>query len=205
MKEVVEILGLWGVPIIIIIVFVVMQIIGELFECFGKVVPEILKIRKFFKRKKLEKKQKKDLLLNVEHLLADINQHYSEDNIRKRDEWMQAVNVDRQYMHDRAEIYDTSISELKTEFARNRKMAEFLFVQNCRTTILDFATKIARPDYVTTKDEFRRVFKVYEQYELFLNDIGEQNGEIDDAMEVIHSEYRECLRTNNFLEPKKFN
>ena len=42
---------------IIIGVLVVSQVIGELIELKGKVVPEIFKIRKFFARKKKEKAQ----------------------------------------------------------------------------------------------------------------------------------------------------
>jgi hypothetical protein len=40
---------------IIIGCFLVMQIIGELIEWKGKIVPEFMKIRKYFKRKRLEK------------------------------------------------------------------------------------------------------------------------------------------------------
>lgn len=205
MEKILETLGVPGIIIVVLAtIWVILQFIGELCEVKGKIVPEWMKIRKFFKRRKAQEAERLETLKDVQALLASVNQHYNEDNIRKRDSWMQAVNADRQYMHERAEVYDASIEELKTEFARNRKMAEFLFVQNCRTTILDFATKIAREDYITTKDEFRRVFKVHENYEKFLEDIGEQNGEIDDAMEIIHAEYRDCLRTNKFLEPKRF-
>lgn len=197
-----------GVPgkviFVLAMLWILLQFIGELCELKGKIVPEWMKIRKFFKRRKAQQQDRIKILHEVQELLTDINKHYSEDNIKKRDCWMQAVNVDREYMHDRAKIYDESIADLKKEFERNRKMAEFLFVQNCRSTILDFATRIARADYITTKDEFRRVFKVHDEYEQFLKNIGGENGEIDDAMDVIHSEYKECLRINKFLEPKKY-
>ena len=206
MEQILSTLGVPGtIGAGILLAYALLNLLGELIELKGKIVPEWMKIRKFFKRRKEEERTRLETLQNVQALLDNVNKHYSEDNIRKRDEWMQAVNCDRQYMHDRADVYDASIETLKEEFSRNRKMAEFLFIQNCRTTILEFAAKIARPDYVTTKDEFRRVFKVHTEYEQFLESIGEENGEIDDAMEVIHSEYKECLKTNNFLEPRKFN
>ena len=43
---------------IIILLFVVMQVIGELLEFKGKVVPEFVKIRKYFARKNKEKQRK---------------------------------------------------------------------------------------------------------------------------------------------------
>ena len=44
------------IGIVIITLFVIMQIIGELLEFKGKVVPEFVKIRKYFTRKRHEKK-----------------------------------------------------------------------------------------------------------------------------------------------------
>ena len=45
----------------IIALFLVMQIIGEIIEFKGKTAPEIMKIRKYMKRKRAEKKAFKDL------------------------------------------------------------------------------------------------------------------------------------------------
>ena len=45
------------IAVVIIAVFFVMQLIGEILEFKGKVVPEIMKIRKYFIRKKNEKKE----------------------------------------------------------------------------------------------------------------------------------------------------
>ena len=48
-----------GIPATIAIalvgLFLILQVIGELCELKGKIVPEFLKIRKYFKRKKQEK------------------------------------------------------------------------------------------------------------------------------------------------------
>lgn len=162
-----------------------------------------MKIRKYFKRRKEEKKNREQLLSDVKELLGNVNEHYSADNITMRNDWMTQVNETMNWVHQRANVYDASIQELRDEFEKNRQIAELLFVQNCRTTILDFATKVGRPDYITTKDEFRRVFKVYEQYEAFLQEHGMENGEVDDAMAVIHSEHQECLRQNKFLEARR--
>ena len=45
------------VGLVIIGSFLVMQIIGEFLEFKGKVVPEFLKVRKFFSRRKREKNE----------------------------------------------------------------------------------------------------------------------------------------------------
>ena len=81
----------------------------------GKVVPEIVKVRKYFKRKKLEKQEAAkrleemyELNKEVKLLLGDVNAHYSADNIAKRDSWMQWVN-------DRAVTYDTFIKDMRSE------------------------------------------------------------------------------------------
>ena len=50
----IEFLGIPAtVAIVLVGTFLVLQIIGELCELKGKVVPEFLKIRKYFKRKKV--------------------------------------------------------------------------------------------------------------------------------------------------------
>ena len=39
----------------LVVLFFILQIVGELLEFKGKIVPEFLKIRKFFQRRKQEK------------------------------------------------------------------------------------------------------------------------------------------------------
>lgn len=85
-----------GVPTTIGIVLVglllITQIIGEVSELLGKTVPEILKIRKYFTRKKQEKEDTAKTLEEVKQLLGDVNSHYSKDNITKRNDWMNEVD-----------------------------------------------------------------------------------------------------------------
>ena len=86
-----------GIPatiaIILVGLFVIVQIIGEITECFGKVVPEVLKIRKYFARKSKEKIADKQMIKACKELLAEFNAHYDEDNITKRDQWMTKVDT----------------------------------------------------------------------------------------------------------------
>lgn len=176
--------------------WIILNIIGELIEKTGKIVPEFMKIRKFFARKKEEKKRQKQLLVNVETLLNDVNQHYSEDNIAKRNEWMEWVN-------SRARVYDQSIAEfmeMKQSIADNNKLTLDLYININRNRIIDFASKVANENVLISKEEFNRIFKIYQDYEAVLKQHHMTNGEVDIAYRVIQESYKERLRDHTFLE-----
>lgn len=188
------------IAIVIIGVFFVLQIIGELLEFKGKVVPEFIKVRKYFARKKKEKTEAAQTLKEVKVLLGDVNSHYSEDNIAKRNSWMQWVN-------SRAEVYDSSIDKLRdtlsdiTQALRdNTKMTEEVFVQSSRDRIIDFATKVGDDNAVVSREEFNRIFKVYDKYEKFLEERGLTNGEIDVNFQVVRDGYEVRTKNHSFLE-----
>ena len=181
-------------------IFFVIQIIGEILEFKGKVVPEFIKIRKYFIRKKRENFENIQTLKNVQELLSEVNNHYSLDNITKRDKWMQWVN-------SRAEIYDSSIEKFKealTEVVQvlkdNTKMTEEVFVQSSRDRIIDFATKVVDENAVVSREEFNRIFKVYKKYEEFLAERHLTNGEIDIAYHIIEEAYEKHMKNHTFIE-----
>lgn len=181
---------------IIIIAFVIMQIIGELLEFKGKVVPEFVKIRKYFIRKKKERQQINDTLLQVQTLLNDVNQHYNADNIKKRDKWMQWVN-------DRAEVYDASVAELtslKDALAANNELTLDLYINVNRNRIIDFASKIANNNVVVSREEFNRIFKTYSEYEDILEKYNKTNGEVDIAISIIRDSYAMHMKNHSFIE-----
>lgn len=180
--------------------FLAMQVIGELLEFKGKVVPEFLKVRKYFSRRKSEKEEQAKTLREVRQLLNDVNAHYSSDNITKRDAWMTWVN-------DRATVYDDSIVEISKNLAGvtqalndNTKMTEELFIQNSRDRIIDFATKAGSENSMVSREEFNRIFKVYDKYERFLEDRKLTNGEVDIAYRIIKSSYENHLMNHTFIE-----
>lgn len=188
------------IALVIVAAFFVMQIIGESLEFKGKVVPEFLKIRKYFNRKKTEKIDAAQTLKEVKQLLNDVNRHYSADNITKRDDWMNWVN-------NRAVVYDNSIIEIGKKLSDvtqalkdNTKMTEEMFIQNSRDRIIDFATKAGSEDAVVSREEFNRIFKVYDKYEDFLEDRGLTNGEIDIAYQIIKESYEKHMRQHSFVE-----
>lgn len=185
---------------IIVGVFLVIQIIGGILDFKGKAVPAIMNIRKYFKNKKLKKQEAEETLKAVQVLLTDVNSHYSADNIAKRDSWMQWVN-------DRAVTYDAFIKEMSEKFAavtealkENTKTTEELFVQSSRDRIIDFATKVENKNTMVSREEFNRIFKVYDRYEQFLKERELKNGEVDINYQIIKESYEEHLRNHTFIE-----
>ena len=136
----------------------------------------------------------------MQKLLGEVNAHYSEDNISKRNAWMEWVN-------ERAKVYDESIVEISknlsnvTEALRdNTKLTEEMFIQSSRDRIIDFATKVANENAPVSREEFNRIFKVYDKYEKYLEDHKMTNGEIDIAYRIIKDSYEKHMRSHSFIE-----
>jgi len=187
----------------LVALFFVMQAIGEILEFFGKLVLEFLKIRKYFKRKKQERKETVETLKAVKNLLNDVNLHYSEDNISKRNAWMQWVN-------DRAEVYDDSIKslneqykELSEQLKTNTEITLDMYVNINRNRIIDFASKVINEKTLVSREEFNRVFKIYNEYESVLEKYGKTNGEVDVAYSIIKEAYEKHMSNHSFIEDVK--
>lgn len=121
----------WNVPTIVVTillgVFIICQIVGEIIEISGKTVPVFFKIRKGIQEHRKAKKDKEaqynDMVETlksvktqqgeVKEFLADVKKHYDEDNIAKRDAWMLEVNTTMHWAKERAIVYDSSVNELK--------------------------------------------------------------------------------------------
>lgn len=201
MIQYIEYLGLpTCIAIGLVGLFLFMQVVGEFLEFKGKIVPEFMKLRKYIKRKREEKREQAETLKEVKKLLSDVNGHYSADNITKRDAWMGWVN-------SRAEVYDKSIVDIKDNLTKvaealqdNSKLTEELFVQSSRDRIIDFGTLVADGEKIVSREQFHRIFKVHEDYEKFLKKRGLTNGETDIAMRVINESYATHMREHTFLE-----
>jgi hypothetical protein len=184
------------IGIILVAAFLIMQIVGEILEFVGKTVPEFVKIRKFFQRKQQEKLQIHQTLSEVKVLLEDVNAHYSADNIAKRDAWMQWVN-------ERAGVYDESVAELtslKDALAANNELTLDLYINVNRNRIIDFASKIANENVISSREEFNRIFKIYHEYETILEKYGKTNGEVDIAIRIIEEAYTNHIKNHTFIE-----
>lgn len=184
----------------VIACFFVMQFIGEILEFKGKVVPEFFKIRKCFTRRKEERKQITNTLQEVRLLLQDVNEKYSEDNIAKRNKWMHWVD-------NRAKAYDDAIMSLKTTLSdvtsalnANTRLTEEMFIQSSRDRIIDFSHRAADDNLPISREEFNRIFKVYDQYEKFLDTRGMTNGEVNIVYDIIKEAYKKRTENHSFIE-----
>ena len=201
MLNYIEYLGIpLQIALILAAIFFVMQVIGEFLEFKGKVVPECLKIRKYFARRKKEKAEAAQTLKEVKQLLNEVNGHYFADNIAMRNEWMQGVD-------ERLKAYDDSIVEISKNLSDvtqalkdNTKLTEEMFIQSRRDRIIDFATKTSNENVMVSREEFNRIFKVYTKYEKFLEEHEMTNGEIDIAYQIIKESYEQHLLNHTFIE-----
>ena len=218
MGDIIKAIEFLGIPATIAIgvvgLFLVSQIIGEFCEFCGKVVPEFMKVRKYFKRKRDEREKRNELLKNVETLLIkvgplfnNVEQHYNEDNITQRNQWIEKVNDNMDYVHERAKVYDESILKLTDGLNRvtnqlntNNNLTAEMFVQHSRDRIFDFAGKCGSDDAVISKEEFHRIFKVHKKYEDFLAQHNMENGEVDSAFAIIQQAFEYRIKHHSFLE-----
>lgn len=184
------------VAIAIVAVLLAMNVIGEFLEFKGKVVPEFVKFRKYFARKRQEKQEVCNTLQEVKTLLADVNQHYSQDNIAKRDAWMDWVN-------SRVVVYDASVAELaslKDALKANNELTLDLYINVNRNRIIDFASKVINDDIIVSREEFNRICKVYNDYENILEKYNKTNGEVDIAYRIITEAYEKHMKNHSFIE-----
>lgn len=183
-----------------------LQIAGAILEFRGKVVPEIMSIKKYIQRKKQEKKvlselpelfnefrQVPDTLKHVQELLNNVEQHYSADNITKRDGWIHSVN-------DKLDSYDRLVQELGKKLDKNNADTLALLIDNKRSTIINFASFVADEKNSVTREQFNRIFKIYEEYEDIIEQNGLTNGEVDIAYRIITEAYENHMRNHSFLE-----
>lgn len=193
----IEFLGIpMTIAIIIVGLFLILQIIGEILEFKGKAVPEFVKIRKYFQRKKQEKIQQKELLEKVQKSLDEINAHYSADNITQRNEWMAFVN-------DRLETYNEALNDLKSlkdALNSNNELTLDLYINVNRNRIIDFASKVINEDVAVSREEFNRIYKVYTEYEDIIKQHGKTNGEVDIAYRIITEAYEKHMKNHTFIE-----
>lgn len=197
MLDYIEYLGLpVKVAIVFVAAFLIMQLVGEILEFKGKVVPEFVKIRKVFARRKNERAIMEDVartLPEVKRSLADMNEHYSIDNIHMRDEWMKHVN-------QKLEQNEAGVRDLSAKLDKNNQDTLSLLIDSKRNSIIGFASKVADEKSVVTREQFNRVFKVHKEYEDMIRENGMTNGEVDIAIRIIRESYENHMRNYTFLE-----
>ena len=182
----------YDLPVVILagfaIVWLVMNVIGELLEFKGKVVPECMKIRKYFARKKQERETLAhipDIMAEVKKSLEDVNKHYCKDNITMRNQWVDKVN------------------QSMDEFTHIKDIVLDISIENKRNKIIDFANRAIDMNRSVSREEFNQVFKIYDEYEKIIEENGRTNGEVDISYRMINDAYKERTRTHSFVEDSR--
>lgn len=184
------------VAIVLISAFLIMQLVGEILEFKGKVVPEFVKVRKVFARRKKERvlMQKMEKTLDqVQTTMDELNKHYSTDNIKMRDEWIKTVN-------SKLDQYDASMAELDRKLDKNNSDTLSILIDSKRNSIISFASLVIDESKPVTKEQFNRIFKLYEEYESIIKANGMTNGEVDIAIRIIREAYESHLRNQSFIK-----
>ena len=206
-----------GVVFSLMAIFGLIQGIGELLEFKGKIVPEFMKVRKWFSRRKREKEAQKKLpefldkfeskfneisetLVDVQALYKDIQVHYSEDNISKRDGWMLEVNKHIADSECRRVEQDKIMKDLSYKLDKNNADTLSILIDNKRNYILDFTSKAVDMSYPLTKEQYQRFFNVHKEYEEIIEHNGMSNGQVDVAYDVVTKSFEERLKKHAFIE-----
>lgn len=192
--------------IFMVAAFLMMQLIGEILEFKGKIVPEFMKVRKYFARKRQEREalskvtdmlesfQKvPDTLAEVQNLLVSVDQHYSKDNIAMRDQWIHDVN-------SKLKENDNMFRMINEKLDRNNADTLSILIENKRNTIINFAKYVIDENAPVTHEQFRQNFKLHKEYEHIIESHKMTNGEVDTAMRIIREAYESHLRNRTFIE-----
>ena len=183
--------------------FLFFQIIGKTLEFKGKVVPEIMNIKKYFNRKKQEReiiRQVPDALKEVQKSLEEFKLYYNADNIHKRDDWMKHVDETLKQHEDWKNNHEDWAKQICIKLDKNNEDTLDLLIDNKRNTIINFASYVIDENAPVTREQFNRIFKMHEDYENIIKKNKLTNGEVDIAFRVITEAYEKHMKTHSFIE-----
>lgn len=184
------------VAIVLVVLFFTLQVIGELLSVKGKAVPEIINLRNYFARKKAEREMihnMPEMMSEMKSLLGDVKKHYDEDNIAMRDGWIKNVNK-------KLEENDRLVKDINNRLAENGKDITAILIDNKRNNIINFASHVIDENYMVTREQFHRVFRIYEEYENIIKERNLTNGEVDVAQRIIQESYEKHMKNHSFIE-----
>ena len=182
MKDLISGIEFLGIPAIIAVglvgIFLLLQIIGEILEFKGKIVPEFLKIRKYFKRKKQEKVEQKQMIQDCKQALLDFNSHYNpekiaqrntwmrevDDSVRNNDEFIQKLDIKMDKLLETNENLTSQLEQVKSNVLKNE-------ADRLRSELFDCGNRCRRGIRLHP-EEFEHMRDVYRKYSMVLK----QNG-----------------------------
>lgn len=203
----IEFFGITGKIVgVIVLLFFLMQLIVELLKAKGVVSAEIVSIRSRMEQKRKEKetiRQMAELLPTLKDVpamlkstgefLGNVKKHYSNDNIKMRDDWIKNVN-------QKLEGHDNLMQVLVDTAHENSENIRTILIESKRSAIIDFASKTIDPNVPVTRAEFNRIFRIHNEYEEIITKHNIKNGEVDMAIGLIRESYEEHMRNHTFLE-----
>jgi len=192
--------------VVVVLLFFVMQLIVEILKAKGVVAAEIVSIRSRMDQKRKEKetiRQMAELLPTLKDVpamlkstgefLGNVEKHYSDDNIKMRDDWIKNVN-------QKLECHDSLMQVLVDTAHENSENIRTILIESKRSAIIDFASKTIDPNVPVTRAEFNRIFRIHNVYEEIITKHKIKNGEVDMAIGLIRESYEEHMRNHTFLE-----
>lgn len=75
-----------------------------------------------------------------------------------------------------------------------------LRIESMRSEIIAFASRVSNDSCLVTREEFNRIFRLYDEYERILDENGMENGEIDINYQIIKKAYERRILDHTFLE-----
>lgn len=204
MLSYIEYLGLPNtIAIALVVLFLGLQILGEILEFKGKAVPELMKVRKYFARKKEERETLKkipELVAGMEEKMEKMGEkfdnftaHYDTDNIHKRNDWIVKVN---QHLDDSCGKFEG----IEAKVEKNSEITTQILIELDRSAIIDFALYVSNKENPVTREQFNRVFKLYKKYEDIIEENGLTNGEVDISYNLIVEAYEWHMKNHSFIE-----
>ncbi len=200
MGEQVNALTYLGIPMIVVAcalaLLFMLNVLGSIFDFYGKVWPKIINFRRRRREKKEEKEKQSKLLERLAEKLESFEGHYNPEKIAQRNEWMDWVNR-------RAEVYDDALGRLlllQDKLNENNEITLDLYINVNRNRILDFARIVADDNALASQEEFNRIYKVNREYHEILAKYNKENGEVDTAMKLIDEAYDYRMKHHSFIE-----
>lgn len=200
MGEQIDALTYLGTPMIVIAcvlaLLFVLNVLGSIFDFYGKVWPKIINFRRRRREKKEEREKQAKLLERLAEKLESFEAHYSPEKIAQRNEWMAWVN-------DRAKVYDEALGKLlllQEKLNENNEITLDLYINASRNRILDFARIVSDDNAMVSREEFNRICKVNKEYHEILAKYNKENGEVDIAMKLIKEAYDYRMKNRSFIE-----
>lgn len=83
---------------------------------------------------------------------------------------------------------------------KNNEDTLALLIDSKRNTIINFAHLVIDEDKPVTREQFNRIFKLYEEYKDIIRKNKMTNGEVDIAIRIIRESYETHMRHHSFVE-----